>query len=188
MQRNRSLFHNLILLLGLLSVLQAGCAPTYYVKVSSSKDISSIKRISIWQFPSQDSIQNSGNIVTKAFKQAFSEKGFILIDSNKFAHEVKLARGIRRGQALKAEIISPDIIKQIQSETGADALLLGEISPFTYCSPSVSYQRCHLECYFQLIDTRSGETIMYGRLMKESISLRDAALQLARRVVSRLKK
>ncbi len=102
---------------------------------------------------------------------------------------IKLTTGITRGQALKVEMLSPDVLKQIRSETGVDALLLGEISssPSSYCSSFESYHSCHLECYFQLIDARSGETIMDGRLMEESMTLRDAALQLARRAVGRLK-
>ncbi len=182
--RYKSLFYK-VTLLGILTLLQHGCSPTFYVKLSPSIDISSIKSIGIW-FPSEISAPNSRDIVTKAFEEAFSENGFVLIENNKLTKVIKLTTGITRGQALGVEILSPDALKRIRSETGADAFLLGELSS-SPCSPFVSYHSCRLECYLKLIDVRSGEIIMDGRLMEESMTLRDASLQIARRVVSKLK-
>jgi len=174
--------------LGLLSILQSGCAPTYYVKVSPSIDISSIKSISVWQFPSEPSLQNSSNVVTRAFEEAFTEHGFSVIDNNKLTNVIKSTTGINRGQVLQIKTLSPDVLTRIRTETSADALLVGKIWRFFEpCSPFVSYDSCRLECYFELIDTRSGEIIMEGRLMEEEMTLRAAALSLARKAVGRVK-
>src|SRR5574341_2318971 len=165
MQRHESLFYKFALLLGLLSVLQSGCAP-YYVKISPKADIHSIKTVAIWKFSSVTLFRNADSVMPQAFEEAFKQNGFTVIEAQKLSDAVgEITPDFLGVGSLDIPALNREALKTIRDETGTDAILIGKIKDYSYHSDEKTrYPR--IEFAFQLLDTRSGETIMHGRLMK----------------------
>jgi len=172
-------------------ILLSGCNPIYYVEVSPEADVSSIKWVGVLKFAKVGGSVKYRNIVTLAFENAFKEMGFEIVRNEDVARVVGktigIERKIRHGLPLETDTFHSDTLEKIRNETGADVLLLGSIRD-AYCDLSFSSDRCRVICDFQLIDTRSGKSIMEGKGFEEQTTGLAAAKQIAIKAIKKLKK
>ncbi len=189
-QQHSLLIRKLPVLFAVLYLFQPGCSifPTYYIEVSPTSDITSVKTVGVWKFRSGGDFVHSGNIVTRAFENTFRTNGFAVIDHSQLSEVSKIT--VRPGGeiAFKDLTIPEDILKKFRTEFGVDALFVGSLRESNCESLPPIFNRCRLVCSFRLIDTRSGEVIMSGNLLEEQFYLSVAANQIAERAVRELKK
>jgi len=171
-------------------ILLFGCNPIYYVEVSPDADVSSIKTVGVLKFAKGGGSVKYRNIVTVAFENAFKEMGFEVVRNEEVARvigkTIGIERQIRHGLPLETDTFSSDTLEKIRNESGADVLLLGSIRD-AYCDLSFSSDRCRVICDFQLMDTRSGKSIMEGKGFEEQTTGLAAAKQIAIKAIKKLK-
>ena len=112
-------------------------------------------------------------------------KGFRLIAYSKIRDVIAIEIGYREGMALDAGMLTPSVLERIRKETQADAILLGSVSD-AWCNVMWA-PACWIECSFQLIDAKSGETIISANISDDGWSLQSAAQQMANDAVDKMK-
>ena len=168
-----------------------GCLnPIYYVEVSPEANISSINTIGVFKF-----VRGSGSVrsrisITVAFENALKENGFDLVRNQEIAEaiekSIELGTLIRRNLPLENGTFPIDTLEKIRNKIGVDALLLGRIRD-AYCISEFSSDGCRVRVDFQLIDTRSGKSIMNGVGFEEGTTLLVAAKKIAINAIQKLK-
>jgi hypothetical protein len=174
--------------------LQSGC---YYVKVSPTADIKSIKTVAISKFASLAFFRGADKIMPQAFEEAFKQNGFAVIGSQKLSDAVgEIIPDLVGVGSSDSPGLNSVVLKKIHNETGTDAIFIGHIRDFGYHSrefgdmqfgsgADASYARIVLD--FQLLDTRFGEVIMHGRVIKTDGSLPTIASKMADELIGKLK-
>jgi hypothetical protein len=186
----RLLIRHLPVLFVALYVFQSGCSifPKYYIDVSPTSDVSSVKTVGVWKLRSGGDFVHSGDIMTRAFENAFRTNGFTVIDHDQLSKISRMTMMPGGEIALEGLSVPEEILKKFRIELGIDALFIGSLRESNCESLPPVFNRCRLVCSFRLIDTRSGEVIMSGNLLEEQFYLWVAAEQIAERAVRELKK
>ncbi len=171
--------------------LLLGCLnPIYFVEISPEADASSIKTVGVFKFAKGSGFVKNRKVVMLAFENAFKENGFEVVRNEEVARVFEKSIGmepkIRHGIPLETGIFPFGTLEKIRNETGADVLLLGSIRDAN-CGSDISWVVCRVECDFQLIDTRSGKTVMNGKGFEEGATLMSTAKQIAIKAILRLK-
>jgi hypothetical protein len=170
----------------IFSFLNGCLMPTSHIAISPYAKLSEIKTIAIWKFGDAGGFKNSGDIATIAIANSLMEQGFKIIPYTKLRDIISIEIGYREGMSLEAGMLTPKVLSRIREETGADAILIGNVIT-AWCNMMWT-PPCWIECSFQLIDIHSGEIVISGNVSDDGYSLQSAAQQVGEELAKKLQK